>query len=69
MHVGLGRATRVRELRITWPDSSRTKSTFADLEVKRSYRVVQGSAPVIMDRAPVAFRKVPLTKPPMADQH
>jgi hypothetical protein len=69
LHVGLGRAARVRELRIIWPDSSRTTSSFTDLAVDRSYRIVQGSAPVLLDRPAVPFHKVPLSPPPMDHQH
>lgn len=57
LHVGLGRAARVRELRIQWPDSARSKTSHTDLAVNRTYRVRQGEAPVELQRPPVAFRK------------
>ena len=57
LHVGLGRAARVRELRIQWPDSARSKTTHKDLGVNRTYRVRQGEAPVELQRPPVPFRK------------
>lgn len=57
LHVGLGRATRVRELRIQWPDSARSKTTHRDLAVNRAYRVRQGEVPVELQRPPVPFRR------------
>jgi hypothetical protein len=69
LHVGLGRASRVRELRIHWPDAARTVTSYANLAVDRTYHVVQGAAPVLMDRPPVPFRKVKLSAPPGAHRH
>jgi hypothetical protein len=69
LHVGLGRAGRVRELRIRWPDSARTATSYANLAVDRTYRIAQGEAPVALDRPPVPFRKVKLGAPPGAHQH
>ncbi|MEO5816250.1 MAG: CRTAC1 family protein [Gemmatimonadaceae bacterium] len=68
LHVGLGRATIVRELRIAWPDSLRSKNSYADLAVGHAYHVVQGSAPVMLERPPIPFRKVTLSPPP-AEAH
>jgi tetratricopeptide (TPR) repeat protein len=69
LHVGLGRAARVRELRIRWPDAARTTTTHTDLAVNRTYRVRQGEAPVTLERPPVPFRKVALGAPPDAHRH
>jgi hypothetical protein len=69
LHVGLGPATAVRELRIAWPDSAHSRSSYANLAVGRAYRVVQGSAPVALDRKPVPFRKVATTAPPAEHRH
>jgi len=60
LHVGLGPATAVREVRIQWPDSARTKTTYRDLALDHVYRIVQGEAPMALERPPVPFR----TKPP-----
>ena len=64
LHVGLGRATTVRALRITWPDAARSKDSYAELSVGHAYRVVQGAAPVMLERPAVPFRKVTLSPPP-----
>jgi hypothetical protein len=56
VHVGLGGATQVRELRIRWPDAARTVTAHAGLAVNRFYRVVQGGEPEVLDRPPVPFR-------------
>ncbi|MDQ6634526.1 MAG: CRTAC1 family protein, partial [Gemmatimonadota bacterium] len=69
LHVGLGRTNRVRQLRIHWPDSARTVTSYADLAVRRTYHITQGEAPVALDRPPVPFNKVKLGKPPGAHQH
>ncbi len=57
LHVGLGAAVRVSQLRIRWPDAARSTSTFAALETRRTYRIVQGQAPEQLGRGPVPFRK------------
>jgi hypothetical protein len=69
LHVGLGRTSRVRQLRIRWPDSARSVATYDDLAVRKTYRIVQGEAPVVLDRPPVPFRKVKLGAPPGAHHH
>ena len=69
LHVGLGRATAVRALRIQWPDSARTTTTHTGLHLNRTYRVVQGSSPQVLDRPPVPFRKVTPATPPAAHLH
>jgi hypothetical protein len=66
LHVGLGRATSVKELLIQWPDAARTTTVHADLAVDHFYHVKQGDGPVQLNRPPVPFRKVPLGAPPGA---
>lgn len=57
LHMGLGRASRVREVRIRWPDAARSVTTYKALSLNRVYRVRQGEAPVIVDRPPAPFRR------------
>jgi len=57
LHVGLDRAVRVQLLRITWPDLARSTQSFANLEVRRTYQIIQGQAPAVLDRPPVPFRQ------------
>jgi hypothetical protein len=59
LHVGLGRATRVDEVRVVWPDSARSRTVYTGLEVNRSYRIVQGERPVALERPATPFRKTP----------
>ena len=56
VHVGLGPATRVQEVRIEWPDSLRTKTTYRDLALDHTYHITQGDAPKVLERPPVPFR-------------
>jgi len=56
LHLGLGPAAGVHELRIQWPDSARTKTTYRNLALDHVYRIVQGDAPVVLDRSTVPFR-------------
>lgn len=67
--IGLGRADRVREVRIRWPDSARTTTTYADLAPNRAYHITQGETPVPLERPPMPFRKVPLGAPPVEHKH
>jgi hypothetical protein len=60
VHVGLDHATRVKELRIQWPDAARSSATFKDLAVNRVYRVPQGGTIVALERPTVSFRKTPM---------
>ena len=59
LQVGLGRAVRVGELRIRWPDAARSTDSHPGLAVNRAYRITQGQSPVELERPPVKFRKVP----------
>ena len=56
LHVGLGAAVRVPSVRVTWPDGARSTSTYANLDVKSTYLLVQGQAATKLDRPPVPFR-------------
>jgi len=56
VHVGLGPATRVQEVRVEWPDSVRTKTTYRDLALDHPYHIIQGDAPKMLERPPVPFR-------------
>lgn len=69
LHVGLGQTTRIRELRIHWPDSARTKTTHTDLAVNRAYRIKQGETPAQLERPPAPFRKAGLGAPPDKHRH
>ena len=57
LHIGLGNATTVKELRVAWPDSSRSTNVYAGVAVNQTYRIVQGSDPSPLKREPVPFRK------------
>jgi len=57
LHVGLGRGTRVKQLRIVWPDGARSTTSYSDLAVNRVYHIVQGEPPVVLERPPVVFRR------------
>lgn len=57
LHVGLDRAVRVKQVRVRWPDASRSQTSYDGLEVRRTYRIVQGEAPVALDRPPIPFRR------------
>ena len=56
LHVGLGPAVRVQEVRIQWPDSARTRTSYRDLQLDRTYRITQGEPPKVLDRPRVPFR-------------
>jgi hypothetical protein len=69
LHVGLGPATRVKELKVHWPDSARTQTSYTDLTVNRFYHITQGGSPVTLDRPPVPFRKATLGALPAEHRH
>lgn len=56
LHVGLGAATRVSEIRIQWPDKARTVSVHRDVAMGRYHRIVQGGQPEALVRPAVPFR-------------
>ncbi|MGH7695327.1 MAG: CRTAC1 family protein, partial [Gemmatimonadaceae bacterium] len=57
LHIGLGRATRVAEVRIQWPDSARSKTTYGDIALNSAYYVRQGDKLAQLRLAPVPFLK------------
>lgn len=57
LHIGLGRATRVARLDITWPDADHSTTSYADLAVDRVYHIIQGGLPTALERPPVEFRR------------
>lgn len=67
LHVGLGPAARVREVRIQWPDSLRTRTSYSGLTLDRAYRISQGAAPVLLNRPAVPFP--PAAAAPAAHAH
>ena len=69
LHVGLARATRVQEVRILWPDSARTRTTYAGLAVNRAYHVRQGQPPTLLERPAVPFRKPSALAPAAEHTH
>jgi hypothetical protein len=69
LHVGLGRATLVKAVRIRWPDLARSQTSYTDLAVNKFYHITQGEAPVMLDRPAVPFRKSMLSAPPSEHQH
>lgn len=63
LHVGLGPAVRVEQLRITWPDAARSKTLYDNVAVNQAYRVVQGQPLAPLDRPPVPFRRATAASP------
>ena len=57
LHIGLDRATGVKEVRVIWPDSVRSSDTYTGIAVRQAYRVVQGKAPELLPRPAVRFNK------------
>jgi len=66
LHVGLGQATRVPLVRVTWPDSLRSTTSYANLAVATTYLLVQGQNAKRLDRPPVPFRRGTIAA---GDQH
>ena len=60
--IGLGTATRIDTLRITWPNSARTTQTFTDLDVDQALRIEEGEAPEVLSRPPVSFESSSTSK-------
>jgi hypothetical protein len=57
LHAGLGRASRIDQVKVRWPDAKQTETKYANLQPGRSYQIVQGSEPVELKRPVVPFRK------------
>ena len=53
--IGLGDATQIDTLRVTWPNREGTTQTFTGLDVDQTLRIVEGNAPKVLDRPPVPF--------------
>lgn len=66
LHVGLGDARQIQEVRIVWPDSLRTVTTHRNIAVNRFYRIVQGDGAVELPLRSVPFRKTPALTAPMS---
>jgi len=69
LHIGLGRAARIKELKVRWPDAARTATSYPALGLNRVYHIKQGAAPLALERPPVPFRKVALGAPPGEHNH
>ncbi len=65
LHVGLGAATSVKEVRIQWPDKAHSRASFTNLTANRYYRIVQGAQPTTLTRPAVPFRTTPSGTGPM----
>jgi hypothetical protein len=65
LHVGLGSAVRVPLVRVTWPDSLRSTSSYPNLQAKQTYLLVQGKSAQLLNRPPVPFHQGVLA----ADEH
>lgn len=64
LHVGLGAATRVQAVHVHWPDAAKSVASYENLEVRKTYRLVQGQAARVLDRPPVPFRRGTLAARP-----
>ena len=58
MHVGLGTASRIAQVRVQWPDRARTTTTYDTITPDAHYRIVQGAPPARLTRPAVPFRTV-----------
>jgi len=45
--IGLGNATQLQRLTVTWPDADRSTQEFTDLEIGRHYELTQGASPIV----------------------
>lgn len=57
--IGLGDATRIERLTITWPNAERMTQTFTDLAVDQVLKIVEGEEPVSVDRPSVPLKTRP----------
>ena len=69
LHIGLGQSAQVRKLRVLWPDSARTRTSYTDLAVNRTYHIIEGQEPVELARPPVPFRKMAFGAPAAEHEH
>ncbi len=63
LHVGLGAATRITDVRVQWPDSARIRTAYPSLTMNRFWHITQGKAPILLDRPAIAFRTAPMGLP------
>lgn len=57
VHAGLDRAVAIERVVVRWPDAARSTTEYRDLALDRSYRIVQGEAPVALERGAVRFKR------------
>jgi hypothetical protein len=55
LHIGLGLASTVKEVRVAWPDRQRSKTVYTNLVVRQAYRITQGKEPVLLARPAIAY--------------
>jgi len=55
LHMGLGSATVIDTVEVTWPDASRLRETYTGIAIRSSWRLVQGTPAERMARAAVPF--------------
>jgi hypothetical protein len=53
----LGKAKQIQELSIKWPNAQQNTETYNNLAINKFYHIVEGELPVLLNRAPVPFRK------------
>ena len=58
VHVGLGHAARIREVKVQWPDQQRSRTAYPALAMDQAYHLVQGAQAVALSRPAVPFRTV-----------
>jgi len=66
--MGLGPATHIRELRVTWPNRDRTVEVYPNLEVNRYYEVVEGGGVRPVARPPVRLGGLAATSDTLASR-
>ena len=56
--IGLGKAKEIQLVSIGWPNAEQTTETYRNLSINKSYQIVEGKQPKVLNREPVAFRKM-----------
>jgi hypothetical protein len=56
LHIGLGTASAVKEVRVAWPDRVHSTTSYTNLAVRQTYRITQGKTSVLLARSAVAYR-------------
>ncbi|PQJ35093.1 hypothetical protein BSZ35_11225 [Salinibacter sp. 10B] len=54
--IGLGDATQIDTLRVTWPTADRPTQTLTGLDADQAYRISQGASPSPLNRSATSFR-------------